>query len=158
MNEAEKRRQMKLAKKAASHAKRGKTTIGAPEQQTLTIQQDIDLAMQHHKAGRLSEAESIYQQILQVDPSQPDTLNLLGVIAYQVGKNDIAVNLITKALAIKPNFAKAHNNLAEVLEKVDVRRAIEEYETYLALVEGIPEEEPRMLLVEERLKRLKGNR
>jgi len=44
------------------------------------------------------------------------------------------------------------------LEKVDVRRAIEEYETYLALVEGIPEEERRMLLVEERLKRLKGNR
>ena len=118
MNEVEKHRQMKLAKKAASHAKSGKSTIRAPEQQTLTIQQDLDLAMQHHKAGRLSEAESIYQQILQVDPSQPDTLNLLGVIAYQVGKNDIAVNLITKALAIKPNFAKAHNNLGNAFQNL----------------------------------------
>ena len=57
---------------------------------------------------------------------------------------------------LRPNYARARFNLAEVLEKVNVRRAIEEYETYLALVDGIPEEEPRMLLVEERLKRLKG--
>jgi len=34
------------------------------QQQTLTIQQALDLAVQHHNAGRLSEAETIYQQIL----------------------------------------------------------------------------------------------
>ena len=38
------------------------------QQQTLTIQQAIDLALQHHTAGRLSDAESIYNQILQSDP------------------------------------------------------------------------------------------
>jgi hypothetical protein len=32
------------------------------QQQTLTIQQAIDLAVQHHNVGRLPEAESIYQQ------------------------------------------------------------------------------------------------
>ena len=82
-----------------------------PGQQTLTIQQAIDLAIQHHSAGRLPEAEVIYQRILQADPNQPVALHLLGVIAHQMGKHDTAVDLITKAIAIKPDYAKAHNNL-----------------------------------------------
>ena len=65
MNRAEKRRQKKLAKKAASNAKLGKATFRSPGQQTPAIQESIDLAMQHHTAGRLPEAESIYKQILQ---------------------------------------------------------------------------------------------
>ena len=72
------------------------------QQQTLTIQQAIDLAVQHHNAGRLPEAENIYQQILQSEPNHPTALHLLGVIAHQVGKHETAVDLITKALAIKP--------------------------------------------------------
>ena len=84
------------------------------EQPTLTIQQALDLAVQHHDAGDLPKAEGIYQQILQAEPNQPIALHLLGVIAHQVGKNDIAVDLITKALAIKPDFAEAHSNLGLV--------------------------------------------
>ena len=53
------------------------------QQQTLTIQQALDLAVQHHNEGRLSQAEIIYQQILRSDPNQPIALHLLGVIAHQ---------------------------------------------------------------------------
>ena len=77
------------------------------QQQTLTLQQAIDLGVQHHKAGRLSQAERIYQQILQADPNQPVAMHLLGVIAHQVGKNDTAVDLITKALAINPDLRRS---------------------------------------------------
>ena len=66
-------------------------------QQTLTMQQALDLAIQHHTAGRLSQAESIYQQILQSNPEQPTALHLLGVIAHQRGENNKAVELITSA-------------------------------------------------------------
>ena len=52
----------------------------------LTMLQALDVAVKHHAAGRLPEAESIYQQILQTDPNQPIALHLLGVIANQVGK------------------------------------------------------------------------
>ena len=38
-------------------------------QQTLTIQQALDLAVGHHTAGRFSQADTIYQQILQNDPN-----------------------------------------------------------------------------------------
>ena len=47
-------------------------------------------------------------------------------------------------------------NLAEAIESTNPKRAITEYETYLALVEGIPEEADRIALVQQRVKALKG--
>ena len=75
--------------------------------------------MQHHIAGRVAEAESIYQQILHADPNQPVALNLLGMVAYQVGKIDIAVELITKAINTKPDYAEAHFNLGNALQALE---------------------------------------
>jgi tetratricopeptide (TPR) repeat protein len=89
------------------------TTI---KDQTLTIQKAIDLAVQHHEAGDFPKAEGVYQQVLQAEPNQPVALHLLGVIAHQVGKNDIAIDLITKALAVKPDFAEAHSNLGNAFQ------------------------------------------
>ena len=106
--------------KQGRRKKAGKATENAPpvqsaspslKQQAPTIQQSLDFAVQHHTAGRLPEAESIYQQILQADPNQPVALHLLGVIALQVGNHNTAVDLITKALAITPDYVEAHNNL-----------------------------------------------
>jgi protein O-GlcNAc transferase len=86
-----------------------------PGQQTLTLQLDLERALEHQTAGRLPEAEGIYQKILQGAPHQPVALHQLGLIAYEVGKLDIAVELIGKALAAKPDYAKAHFNLGVVL-------------------------------------------
>ena len=84
-------------------------------QQTVTIQQALDLAVQHHSAGRLPEAEGIYQQILKAYPNQPVALRLLGTLAHQVGKHDLSVDLISKALTVDPGDAEAHNNLGITL-------------------------------------------
>ena len=92
------------------------SSMPAKQEQTLAIQQAIDLAFNYHKAGDLPNAEGIYQKILQTDPNQPVALHLLGLIAHQVGNNETAFNLITKALAINPNFAEAHCNLGIVLK------------------------------------------
>ena len=75
-------------------------TIGTDslsEQQKHTLQEALRRAVQHHRAGKLSKAESIYRQILQTNPNQPEALNLLGLIAHQAGKLNIAVKLIKKA-------------------------------------------------------------
>ncbi len=89
------------------------------QQQTLTIQQALDLAVGHHDSGLLSDAESIYQQILQTNPDEPVALHLLGVVAHRVGKNHTVVDLITKALAIKPEYAEAHSNLGNALQDLE---------------------------------------
>lgn len=109
MNRAERRRQKKLAGKKSGNAKPIIST-------DFSIEQSLNLAQQHHVAGRLPNAERIYHQILQTDPNHLIAMNLLGVIAVQVGKHDIAVDLLTKALAIEPNFAEAHNNLGNAFK------------------------------------------
>ena len=68
----------------------GQASGQAPVTQRLSIQQALDLALQEHGAGRFSEAEGLYQQVLQADPNQPVALHLLGVIAHQNGNNDVA--------------------------------------------------------------------
>jgi tetratricopeptide (TPR) repeat protein len=69
-------------------------------------------ALRHHQSGRLNEAEGLYRQILAGDPRHADSLHLLGLIAYQVRRYDLAVELIGKAIAIDPGQAVFHFNLA----------------------------------------------
>jgi len=135
MNRAENRRRRKIAEKASKNVRPVQPARSSPErQQKLTIQQALDLAVQHHTAGRLPQAKSIYQQILQTDDSQPVALHLLGVIAHQVGKNDIAVDLITKALVIKPEYAEAHTNLGNALQDLGkLDEAVDSYQKALAI-------------------------
>jgi predicted O-linked N-acetylglucosamine transferase (SPINDLY family) len=79
------------------------------------IQQAFDLALQHHKAGRLREAEQLYRQILAQHPGHTDAVHYLGVIAHQLGRNDLAIDLIRRAIALNPNLPEAHNNLSKAL-------------------------------------------
>jgi tetratricopeptide (TPR) repeat protein len=98
-----------------------------------TISEALAIAIQHHQAGRLQAAEQIYRQILQAEPTQADAIHLLGVIAYQVGKHELAVEYIGRAIGLKGNVADFHNNLGNALKnqgKLDeaiacYRRALE---------------------------------
>jgi predicted O-linked N-acetylglucosamine transferase (SPINDLY family) len=78
-----------------------------------TIPEALHLALQHHQAGRLQEAEALYRQILQVEPNHPDALHLLGVIAQQAGRHDVAVDYIGRAIGLNPTVAEYHNNIGE---------------------------------------------
>jgi tetratricopeptide (TPR) repeat protein len=103
-------------------------------------QQSLDRAVEHHTAGRLSQAERIYQQILKSDPNQHVALHLLGVIAHQNGKNEIAVELITKAIAVKPDYTAAHNNLGNALLALrQIDEAVASYDKALATKPGYAE-------------------
>ena len=46
------------------------------------ISNALQMALKHHQAGQLKEAESFYHQILQENPNHPDALNLSGLIAH----------------------------------------------------------------------------
>src|SRR4051794_34153470 len=72
-------------------------------------------AMGYHNGGRLREADTIYQQILQAQPEHVDALHLSGLIAGQAGHFDIALAKIRKAVALKPDAAMIHNNLGNIL-------------------------------------------
>ena len=63
----------------------------------LSIDEAFAAALEHHRAGRLGEAEQGYRAILARAPEHADSLNLLGVIALQVG--DLPSALALEAVA-----------------------------------------------------------
>jgi predicted O-linked N-acetylglucosamine transferase (SPINDLY family) len=75
----------------------------------------IARGLEHHRAGRLAQAEAAYREALAQAPEQPEALHLLGVLAYQVGRHDLAEPLIRRALVSRPGAAEFHNNLGNVL-------------------------------------------
>ena len=75
------------------------------------IADQLAMALRHHQAGRLAEAESHYRKILALDQNHVDSLHLLGVIAHQVGRNDFALDLIGKAIALNDHNPAFHNNI-----------------------------------------------
>jgi protein O-GlcNAc transferase len=81
----------------------------------MTLQEQLESGISHHRAGRLPEAEKVYRQILARHPNHAEALHLLGVLASQVGKSDAAVELIRRAVALRPDFAEAHYNLGITL-------------------------------------------
>jgi tetratricopeptide (TPR) repeat protein len=75
----------------------------------------IDLAWQHHSAGRLEQAEAIYRQILAREPRHADALHLLGLVAYQRGQLDQAIQLLRQAIDANPSVAAYFSNYGQFL-------------------------------------------
>jgi len=101
-------------------------------------QQPVDRLMQeavnHHWAGRLVEAESLYRQVLQVMPAHPDALHLLGVVSSQAGKYATALELIDKALVLKPNCAEILKDRGIALHGLQrYQAAVESYDKAIQL-------------------------
>ncbi|HIO73633.1 MAG TPA: tetratricopeptide repeat protein [Flavobacteriales bacterium] len=92
-----------------------------PQQQSIDSVDDIEGKLQQaislHQAGQLQQAEQICQQILRNSPQHADALHLLGVIAYQVGENNVATSLITQAIKIDSNQCVFFNSLGSVLQE-----------------------------------------
>src|ERR1700730_15811394 len=75
----------------------------------------FDHALAFHQAGRLSEAEQMYRQILKDQPNHSDALHLLGVMHDQRGDHAEAVRHIDAALTINPRLASAYNHRGNAL-------------------------------------------
>jgi tetratricopeptide (TPR) repeat protein len=68
-------------------------------------------AVRHQQAGDLAQAEALCRQVVEHDPAHADALNLLGVLAHLARRNDVAVELLRRALAARPGDGTIHYNL-----------------------------------------------
>ena len=55
-------------------------------------------ALALHQAGQLAQAEQFYRQVLHDDPEHDGALHSLGVLAWQTGNPQAAVEYLVRAL------------------------------------------------------------
>ena len=80
-----------------------------------TVRQHLNEALRRHNAGQLREAETLYRQVLSYQPGHADALRLLGIVAFQTGRSEDAVELIQRATSINPDEPSYHVDLGTVL-------------------------------------------
>ena len=75
----------------------------------------LPVAIQHYQAGRLKEAEALFNRVIAQQPENSEAMYRLGTIAHQQGKLETAIYYYQQFLADKPDNAEVHNNLAIAL-------------------------------------------
>ena len=99
-----------------------------------TIAEALALALDHHLAGRLAEAQVLYNRILDAEPEQPDALHFLGVLAGQVGEHAFGLQLIARAIASRPDAADMHANSGNIRRAAgDMAEAVAAYRRAIVL-------------------------
>jgi len=102
--------------------------------QNLTIDQAFRLALKHFTAGQLLAAEEICRRIVGVAPNDVQTNCLYGVVARQLGKDELGLCLTRRVIRINPNIAEAHYNLGIIYAKQGLpAEAIKSYDRALAI-------------------------
>lgn len=106
----------------------------------MTLSPTLQNALEHHQAGRLTEAEKGYREVLQAEPTNPDALHLLGLVALQRGSSGDAIELIEKAHRFGGPHPVSLNNLGKAyLAHGDLGKAKRCFDKALALKPDLAE-------------------
>jgi tetratricopeptide (TPR) repeat protein len=104
------------------------------------VQDLLTTAIEMHRLGQLGPAAQLYERVLSQQKENAEALHLLGVIRHQQGDHARAVELIGRAVALRPNAFLFHTNLAEVYRAMgDFERAAGCCRTALRLRPDYPE-------------------
>lgn len=85
-----------------------------PHQAATAPAQVLQQAMQLHQAGRLDDAERLYQRLIAANPRHADALHLSGLAHAQRRRFDEAARLIRQAIKLLPGEALFHVNMGNV--------------------------------------------
>jgi tetratricopeptide (TPR) repeat protein len=68
--------------------------------------------LREFREGRTAQAQALCERVLRVAPKHPEALLLLGAIALQRADHAAAVDVLSRAVAVRPANSAAHANLA----------------------------------------------
>ena len=87
-----------------------------------------------HQQGQLAQAETLYRDVLNMQPDNPDALHFLGVLESQRGRREAGLSLIDRAVKVNPRNPSAFYNRAGILrDMARLEEALESYDRALAL-------------------------
>ena len=124
------------------------------ELKALAPEQHLPWAIDLHRNGDLAKAEEVYLAVLLADRDNVDALHYLGVLRHQQGRSLLAIDLISRALELRPDYVDAHSNLGNIYEELGAHdKAAESYERTLALRPHHPQALRNLGIVLRELKR-----
>lgn len=74
----------------------------------------LQIGLEHHRAGRLKQAETSYRERLAADGNDADAHHWLGVLLQQANRPAEALPLLERAVALRPDDAAFQHNLGQV--------------------------------------------
>ncbi len=102
----------------------------------------FQIALEHHRAGRLRQAEAGYRAILDADAGHADALHWLGVLLVQAGQARAATPLLERAATLMPSDPAVQFNLGRAC--LDCRLAKAAIEALTRSLELDPSRAPTM--------------
>ena len=87
--------------------------MASPPPSTRDPRAALEAGMRHHKSGNLRQAESLYRQVLAVQPGNPDALYLFGMLALDAGRPADAATQIAKAIKRRRKVPHYHVALGD---------------------------------------------
>ncbi len=98
------------------------------------IHQQLYLGFQYCQSGQFKEAETCFQEVLKLQPNNPDAWHLLGVIAAQQNQYSSAIEKIEYAIKQKPFEASFYKTLGLVFQELGtLEEAIRYYQKALQI-------------------------
>src|SRR5215831_6290039 len=91
-------------------------------------------ALACQRTGQLVRAETLYRQVVAMQPGHPGAHHLLGTIALQKGAPERACELIRLSIAAQPRLAHSHADLGRALQTLGrPAEAVRSYDRALEL-------------------------
>jgi tetratricopeptide (TPR) repeat protein len=82
--------------------------------QNMPIPQALAIAARKIDGGELQHGEAILKQVLQKQPENPHAMHLMGILAHRVGRTELGLEMIGKAIDRLPDAAQFHVNRGEM--------------------------------------------
>ena len=99
-----------------------------------SIAETLQTGLDHHRAGRFLEAEHFYRRVLEAHPRHAGAYHLLGLLAFQVGKHELAAQLVGDAARFDAFHPPYRVDLGEIYQAMgNTPEAIKCYEHALKL-------------------------
>ncbi len=105
-----------------------------------TLQQSLRRALALYQDGKPHEAESLCDAVLVLEPDNTDALQIAGLARLDRGMNAAARDAFEKAVALAPDIAAGHVNLATALLRLGKQaEALRMLERAIGLQRDLPE-------------------
>jgi Tetratricopeptide repeat len=97
-------------------------------------------ALAFHHEGKLKEAESLYQTLMEFFPKEPGIISIMGTLLLQKGNHEEGVKLLLKSLSLNPHQADVLYNLGiEYQNQAKYQDALDCYDRSIKLNSSNPQ-------------------